>query len=127
MGCRDAIPGLITDAEFLQEQALLGSGYSYLVGVESVVQSGLHIIVLSTDPEVEVALLSPFVENLDTVNHLKTATLLRQATEALERHITDRTGQTFDDYLYTHGLKVSQDFASLSAALGHVISPLNVA
>jgi len=127
MACRSAIPGILTDAEFLQQQALLGSGYAYLVQVEALVYSGLHLVVLSTDPEVEVALLQPYVSNLDTVDHLKTATLLRQATEALERHITDISGQTFNDYLYTHGIKVSQDFASLSAALGHAISPLNIA
>lgn len=127
MACRDAIPGILSDAEFLQQQALLGSGYAHLVQVETLVFSGLHLVVLSTDPEVEVALLGPYVSNLDTVDHLKTASLLRQATEALERHITDRSGQTFNDYLYTHGIKVSQDFASLSAALGHAISPLNIA
>jgi len=127
MACRSAIPGIISDAELLQQTGLLGSGYSHLVQVETLVFSGLHLVVLSTDPEVEVALLQPYVKNLDTVDHLKTATLLRQATDALERHVTDRSGQTFNDYLYTHGLKVSADFASLSAALGSPISPLNVA
>lgn len=126
MACRDAIPGIISDADLLTQQGLLGSGYAYLVQVEALVFSGLHVVVLGTDPEVEVALLQPYVKNLDTVDHLKTATLLRQATEALETHVTDRSGQTFNDYLYTHGLKVSADFASLSAALGHAISPLNV-
>lgn len=127
MACRNAIPGIISDADFLEQQLLLGSGYAHLVQVEVLVQSGLHLIVLQTDPEVEVALLSPYVANLNTVQHLKTANLLRQATEALERHVTDRSGQTFDDYLFTHGLKVSEDFAALSAALGHVVNPLNVA
>src|SRR3954471_24147843 len=115
MACRDAIPGIISDVDFLQQQLLLGSGYAHLVQVEVLVQSGLHLIVLQTDPEVEVALLSPYVTNLNVVQHLKTANLLRSATEALERHITDRSGQTFDDYLFTHGLKVGQDFAALSA------------
>lgn len=127
MACRDAIPGIISDVELDQQQALLGSGYAHLVQVESLVYSGLHLIVLSTDPEVEIALLSPYVRTLDTVDHLKTSNLLRQATEALERHITDRSGQTFNDYLFTHGLKVGQNFAALSAALGHIISPINIA
>lgn len=126
MACRDAVPGILSDSEFLLQQGLLGSGYAHLVQVESLVYSGLHLVVLSEDPEVEVALLLPYSRNLDTVAHLKTANLLRQATEALERHITDRSGQTFNDYLYAHGLKVSQNFAALSAALGHIISPLNV-
>lgn len=127
MACRDGTPGILSDAELLQHQALLGSGYAYLVGVETVLASGLHLIVLSTDPDVEVALLQPYAQNLDAADPNKTAALLRQATEALENHITDRSGQTFNDYLFTHSLKVSQDFAALSAALGHTISPLNIA
>ncbi len=127
MACRDGSFGILSDEELLQQQALLGSGYAYLIQVETLVYSGLHLIVLSSDPEVEVALLQPYAANLEEVDPNKTANLLRRATEALERHITDTSGLTFDDYLFTHGLKVSQDFASLSAALGRTISPLNVA
>ena len=127
MNCRDGSPGIITHVEFLQQQALLGSGYAALVQLESYVHSGFHLIILSTIPEVEVALLQPYAENLDTVNPSRTSNLLRRAMLALERHITDRSGQSFNDYLYTHGLKVSQDFAALSGRLGTTISPLNIA
>ena len=128
MGCRDGTPGILTDLQLLQEQELLGEAYSSLVSVEGYVQSGLQIIVLSTDDDVEVSLLQPFAQNLITVDHNKTSVILRQATQALEQHIVDRSGQTFDDYLSTHALKVSQDFAALSASLGlSIISPTNIA
>jgi len=127
MACRDGTSGILSDTELLQQQALLGSGYAYLIQVERFVYSGLHLIVLSSDPEVEVALVQPYAANLEEVDPTRTAGLLRRATEALERHITDRSGQSFDDYLFTHGIKVGQDFAALSAALGHTINPLNVA
>ena len=126
MACRDGTPGILSDTELLQHQALLGSGFAHLVQVELLVQSGLHLIVLSTDADVEVALIGAYANNLQTVDRSRTANLLRQATEALERHITDRSGQTFNDYLFTRGLKVGHDFATLSGLLGHAISPLNI-
>jgi hypothetical protein len=46
---------------------------------------------------------------------------------ALERHITDQSGQTFNDWLYTQGLQVAQSFADLSAAVGTPIVPGNIA
>lgn len=127
MVCRGGLPGILSDAELLQHTAYLGSGYADLVQVSNLVQSGLHLVVLSTDVQVELDLLTPYVQNLAKVNPLQTANLLRQATEALERHITDRSGQTFNDYLFTHGIKVSQDFANLSGALGAAIDQSNIA
>lgn len=127
MACRDGVNGLITNPQFLEQQLLLGEAYADLIDVEAKVYSGLHLIVLFTDADVEVALLQPYASTLDKVNPNKTANLLRQALEALENHITNTTGQTFNDYLFTNGLKVSQDFAALSGVLGHTINPLNVA
>lgn len=126
MACRDAIPGILSDQELLEHQGLLGSGYYYLVQVERVVQSGLHLVVLSTDVEVELALLRPYNNTLDKVNPLSTANLLREAVEALERHITDRSGQSFNDYLFTRSLKVTQYFADLSGVLGLPINEGNI-
>jgi hypothetical protein len=95
----------------------------YLTLVEEQVQSGLELAADSGDVDVELALLEKFNSNLEKVAPLRTANLLREATIALERHVADRSGQTFNDYLYTHGLKVGQDFADLSSALG---SPINL-
>ena len=125
--CRDVVAGILTDAELLQQQALLGQGYANLVGVESLIYSGLHLIVLSTDDIVETNLISAYNSNLETVDHVGTAGLMRQATEALERHIENNSGMSFNDYLAVHSLKVSQDFADLSEILGHPIDPANVA
>ena len=127
MACLDGTPGVISDADFLQQQALLGSGFAHLVRVESSVYSGLHLIVLMTDPTVEAGLLQPYANNLNTVSTTRTAYLLREATTALEDYIQSTCQQTFNDYLLTHGLKVSQDFATLSGKLGRPIDPGNVA
>lgn len=117
----------LSDSALLQHTALLGSGFTSFVQVETYVESGFRLVVASTDVDVELALLNPYARNLDRVEPTRTANLLREATEALERHVTDSSGQTFNDYLYTHGLKVSQGFADLSAALGRTIDPLNIA
>jgi hypothetical protein len=117
---------MLSDLEFLGHQGLLGSGYALLVAVEPLVQSGFQLVVLSSDIETELAMLGGYDRNLPKVAPARTANLLRDATEALERHVTDSSGQTLNDYLFTRGLKVSQDFADLSGALGQAINPLNI-
>jgi hypothetical protein len=118
--------GLISDQDFLLQQAFLGSGFAGLVQAHSVLESGLALVVSSTDIDVEVAMLDPYVRNVASMNPDATAGQLRVATEALERHVTNQTGQTLNDYLFTHGLKVSRDFASLSEALGAPINEVNI-
>jgi hypothetical protein len=121
-----AVAGILTDVELLQQQALLGEGYADLVDVENLIYSGLHLIVLATDDIVETNLLGAYNANLKTVYHVGTASLIRGATEALERHIENNSGMSFDDYLTFRSLKVTPDFAALSAIFGHPISPSNI-
>jgi len=123
----DGTPGMISDADFLQQQAVLGSGFFHLTAVENLMYTGLHLVVLMTDPTVETALLQPYNRNLGTVSTTRTASLLREATTTLENYIESSSQQSLDDYLLTHGLKVCQDFASLSGKLGRPIDPRNVA
>lgn len=118
--------GLISDEDFLQHQAFLGSGYAGLVQIRDVVESGLTLVVASTDPDVEVIMLDPYVRNLDFVNPDATAGLLRTAKESLDRHVTNLSGQSLNDYLFTRGLKVNRDFADLSEALGVPIDEQNI-
>lgn len=117
---------IISDSEFLTQQALLGSGYAHLTEIEILLETGFKRIVLSEDVDVEKGLLTPYYRNMDEIDPSRTSNLLRIATEALERHITSMSGQTFNDYLYVRGLKVSRSFASLSAKLGYIINPLNI-
>jgi hypothetical protein len=118
--------GRISNEEFHRHQAYLGSGYAALVEVESVVGSGLALVVASEDIQVELDMLDAYNENYGQVQLQATSSLLRIATLALENHITERTGQTFNDFLYLNGLKVNQDFADLSELLGVPIDPLNI-
>jgi hypothetical protein len=71
-------------------------------------------------------MLDAYVENYAQAQVNATSSLLRLATIALEKHITERTGQTFNDFLYVNGLKVNQDFADLSDLLGVPIDQLNI-
>lgn len=117
---------LMPDSEFLAHQAFLGYGYAGLVRVQESIQSGLNLVVDSSDIDVELDALTFYNRNLANVNVSSTVSLLRLATEALQRHVTTRSGQTFNDYLFFRGLKVTQDFADLSDLLGAPISPTNV-
>lgn len=117
---------LIPDSEFLAHQAYLGYGYSSLVRLNLCVQSGLNLIVDSEDIEVEGDMLYPYNQNNINVNANSTYDMLRLATEALQRHVTSRTGQTFNDYLFIRGLKVTQDFATLSELMGVTVNPINI-
>jgi hypothetical protein len=127
MACRDGTPGILSDAELLQQQSLLGSAYASLVVAEQYVESGLHLIVLSSDADVEAALLQPYVRSLEAIDPLRTSETLRSAVEALEQHIVNMSDLSFNDYLLTRGLQVSEDFATLSETLGHPIDAGNIA
>lgn len=119
--------GLISDSDFLRQQAYLGSGYAALESVHSYVQSGLYLVTASSDVDVEIDMIGGYTEDFNNTEEINTASsLLRKATEALERHITTRTGQTFNDYLYLRGLKVTPQFAELSAIVGQEINPINI-
>lgn len=119
-------PNMLTCDEFLVHQGLLGSGYSYLVGLETVVQSGFDLIVASTNAEIELAMLGPYQRTLLGVAPNRTSGLLRDATLALERHISAKSGQSLNDYLFTRDLKVTTSFADLASNLGIQIDVINI-
>ena len=118
--------GIITNDEFLRIQGYLGSGYQNLVLCQVWTQSGLNVVVASRSIDVEVDMLQPFAGNVQTLEPSFTATMLRSSTIALEDHIQRKSGQTFNDWLKTNGLKVTQEFADLSGYLGTSIDPANI-
>lgn len=118
--------GILSDEEFLAHQYLLGDAYAGLVQARDRVQSGLALVVASGDPQVEVDLIDAYSTNLDTLEPEATSNLLASSTRALEAHIVDVSGQTFNDYLFTNGLKVTRDFADLSGYLGVPIDDTNI-
>ena len=120
------LPNSLSCDEFMTHQGLLGSGYSYLVRLNATVQSGFNLIVASTNAEVELGLLLPYSRSLSITEAERTSNLLRDATLALESHISSKSGQSMNDYLYTRGLKVTRSFADLAANLGTPINALNV-
>lgn len=118
--------GLISNQNFLRHQAFLGSGYAALVECESLLLSGIELIVSETDVDVEVDMLQGYSINYQIVDPNATSSLLRQATNALQDHIQNRSGQEFNDYLFLRGLKVSRDFADLSGNLGTPVQEQNI-
>lgn len=117
---------LISNTDFMVQQGYLGSGYLGLYQAQNCIESGLVVVVASTDVDVEVDMLGAYSQNMVTVDSQATSGLLRQAYDALVEHVTNHTGQTFNDYLYSRSLKVSQAFATLSGNLGLEIAPENI-
>jgi hypothetical protein len=118
--------GVLSNENFMQQQAYLGSGYASLVRIQNCLLSGVNLIVADTDIDVEVELLSPYNQNYERTSPELTSGLLAGSVNALEQHIQRQTGQEINDYLYVRGLKVCSDFADLSAALGKAIKPINI-
>ena len=118
--------GILSDEELLLHQSFLGSGYAALVNVRRLVESGLSLVVASTDVQVEIDLLQAYRVNLENTEESATANLLATATRSLTEHIETVSGQSINDYLLLNGLKVSQDYADLSGDLGVTIDPVNI-
>lgn len=118
--------GILSDAEFLQHQQFLGDAFADVRAARDLVQSGLALVVASTDIQVEIDLLEPYRINLDSMEDDASSQLLGLAARALNAHIVEVSGQTLNDYLFTNGLKVTQEYADLSGLLGAPIDPTNI-
>jgi hypothetical protein len=118
--------GVLADDEFLAHQGLLGSGFAAIKLAGTYVESGFQLVVDSSDVEVELDLLDAYFVNVQSLEEESAASLLGLATRALHRHVRSRTQQAFNDFLFTRGLKVTQDFADLSALNGVPIRPENI-
>lgn len=117
----------MSDQEFMMHQYFLGSGFQALTQLNMYVHSGLNSVVASKDIDVELDLLDQYASNFNNVNTDWTGpNLLTVAMLALERHVSQRTGQTFNDYLYTRSLKVNPQFAKLSELVGYPIFEGNI-
>lgn len=121
-----AEPGSLTCDEFMAQQETLGSSYDHLVELESEFQIVFDAIVASSNVEVELALLKPYEKVLLALAPERTASLLRDAVIALEKHIETKSSQSINDWLYTRELKVTQSFATLSALVATTINEDNI-
>jgi hypothetical protein len=117
---------MLSAAEIVQHQALLGEAYYRLTEISDLVESGLTLVAASDDVGVSLDLVQPFALNYDGVDTGRTANLLRDAALALQGHIERRSGQSMNDYLYSQGIKVTQNFADLCQHLGVTISVVNI-
>jgi hypothetical protein len=117
---------MLSTSEFLSQQFVLGESYAGYVQVQEMMESGLTLVASSDDVEASIDLTEPYSSNLDEVGATTQAGRLATATLALIRHIETRTGQSFNNWLYTNGLKVTRSFADLSEALGVTVNALNI-
>lgn len=118
--------GLISNQNFLKHQGYLGSGYAAFVQANSLLLSGIELIVSETDVDVETEMLDGYTLNYQNTDPAATSSLLRLATQALQEHVQNRSGQEFNDYLFLRNLKVSRDFADLSGHLGVPVQEENI-
>lgn len=59
-------------------------------------------------------------------NHTTISIETLQIVQALQHHVEQETGTDFNDFLSSNGIKVSPDFADLSAACNYTVLPENV-
>lgn len=117
---------MLSTDQFMQQQALLGSGYAGLFQVETFLESGLTLIAALDDVVATVDLTEPYATNLDSMSVTRSAGNLRLAAQALQTHIEHTSGLLLNEYLYSNGLKVTQEYAALSQILGVTINVLNI-
>lgn len=117
---------MLSTTEFLDQQEVLGNAYAGLVTVETMLESGLTMVAAVDDVPATLDLIEPYSSTFQEQMAATQAGRLRTATLALIGHVETRTGQPINGWLYTNGLKVSQNFASLSGVLGVEINVLNI-
>jgi hypothetical protein len=110
----------------MEQQEALGLAYDALVQLEVQVQVIFDAIVASDNVEVTLALVKVYEKALLAVAPERTASLLRESVVALEKHISSKSGQSINDWLYTRELKVTQSFAALSSIVSETIQSENI-
>lgn len=116
---------IVTTAEFMALEGYITYAYDALFVCSTNLQSGLSLIVASSDPYVEADMLDPWFSNMTDAED-STTDLLFQATQSLLTHVETRAGLQINDYLSSNGLKVSREFATICGSLGKPISESNV-
>jgi len=116
---------IVTPSEFMALENFITTGYNGIMVCAVSMQSGLNLIVASSDPYVEADTLTPWYDNMSDAER-STTDLLRQATQSLLTHVSTRAGLEINDYLVVNGLKVSRQFSSVCEVLGQPIDESNI-
>jgi len=125
---------VISKADYLQLSSILGEEYRQFIDAATLAESGLTFVVRfdETDPTVD---LIP-----DVFPHSLTVAGIRDGfpgnsrsyVTALQNHVINRSGLSVNAWLsnttaFPPAIKVSQDFATLSGAVGFPIDAGNIA
>jgi hypothetical protein len=106
-------------------EGLITSGYDGVMVCAANMQSGLNLIVASSDPYVEADMLTPWYDNMTNAENA-TIDLLMMSTQSLLTHVGTRGGLRINDYLSVNNLKVSLEFSSICEVLGQPIDESNI-
>ena len=106
-------------------EGFITSGYDGIMVCAANMQSGLNLIVASSDPYVEADMLDPWYQNMSDTERSTTDLLLR-STQSLLTHVGTRGGLQINDYLLVNNLKVSREFSSVCEVLGQPIIESNI-
>ena len=107
--------------------------YTSMLNIPTFVYAAVVVVVGLDDVEQEVDLLNPVYQSYqNNVNTFSSPSTLLQAVAALQQHVLRRYTPTvagapsIDDYLtQSPVIKVSSEFAALSALAGYPIAPAN--
>lgn len=116
---------IVSTSEFMALESLITQGYNGIMVCAVSMQSGLNMIVASSDPYVEADMLTPWYDNMSDAER-STTDLIMQSTQSLLTHVTTRAGLEINDYLVANSLKVSRQFSSVCEVLGQPIDESNI-
>lgn len=116
---------IVTTSEFMALEGFITSGYDGIMLCAANMQSGLNLIVASSDPYVEADMLDPWYMNMLDAEG-STTDLLFRSTQSLLSHVGTRSGLQINDYLVANSLKVSREFSSICEVLGQPIDESNI-
>jgi hypothetical protein len=125
---------VISKADYLVLSTFLGDQSRKLIDAAAIARSGLVHVVLLQDVDQEVDLLFDYFSHSESSRGTRDAFpgRARGAVTALNNHVINRSGFTLNTWLpdtdvFPPAIKVTQDFADLSGAVGFTISAGNIA
>jgi len=118
---------VISGDDYYSLSSLLGDAYSTQTTAIGYVDSGLREVVLLDDEDQEYDLLYDFYNLRDQITAvLSSPANYASAVRALNNHVINRSGMDLNVWLSTNGVKVTQEYATLSGLIGFTIDPGNI-
>ena len=118
---------VISGDDYYSLSSNLGNAYATQTSAIGYVDSGLREVVLLDDEDQEYDLLYDFYNAREQVTGtLSSPVNYTSSVRALNNHVINRSGMDLNVWLSTNGVKVTQDYATLSGLVGFTIDPGNI-